>query len=658
MHEVDGTRDSNGTISRRDVLQATGGALAFTMLGATPALGEDHTCEDAELEQAASDLPEIDLQPESPTTTNLPDSPDEVVIYAYGYNTPYEIGRRQGTTVRSAMQANGYENPVVLAQWESEPEEKPTEDDGDFARAQKFQEAEQNADRDGSTFATWLNNNYSDTTIRLVGYSTGARVCLRALTEVDSSVTINSVSLVGPAVASASICSDSDVFDISQAGVVHAYYSGNDNTTCGSVTDYLQLFASDRDPPALGCKGSDCGGSPPDNFENHDVSSSIDTHCSYIYPDFGVMDQVVTGIENAPAVDDGDGTDGEDGEDGTDGITADVTVTMSNVGTSAWEITDLTGVDGDTPTGVENPSLPLQPGMRYKFVNNGYPTHPLAFRDADDNALLSQSSDGSMEGDSAINWVDNGGELAFTLTESLSAELDDYVCTVHASMNGQIIGSGLDLNASVTFENQTIAGDSVTVASASLEEGGFIVIHTSALLDGNPIESVIGVSSYLDAGDHENIEVTLDEPIEEDQTLIAMAHRDTNENQAYDFSDTGGAEDGPYLAAEGEAVVQPADITLESDDTDGEDGTDGDDGTDGEDGMDGEDGQDGTDGEDGEDGTDGEDGEDGTDGEDGGDGEDGDGSGPGLGVISAISGLGGLGYMLSRRLSDDDSADE
>ncbi len=122
----------------------------------------------------------------------------------------------------------------------------------------------------------------------------------------------------------------------------------------------------------------------------------------------------------------------------TSGGSHDVTVTLNNQGASAW-VLDSAG-ENVGETGVPNPALTLTVGTRYRFENLGWSFHPLAFRDEADNALLTQSTygSGSFENDSAVNWVDNGEELAFTVTESLAAEFDDYVCTVHPSMEGNL----------------------------------------------------------------------------------------------------------------------------------------------------------------------------------------------------------------------------
>jgi Mg-chelatase subunit ChlD len=85
----------------------------------------------------------------------------------------------------------------------------------------------------------------------------------------------------------------------------------------------------------------------------------------------------------------------------------------------------------------------------------------------------------------------------------------------------------------IVFENQVTDGQSVTVESATLSEGGFVgIVDTNGFL--------IGVSEHLPAGDHSNVEVTLDDPLDEgaelDTDLEAVALVDENDNQQYDGS--------------------------------------------------------------------------------------------------------------------------
>ena len=123
--------------------------------------------------------------------------------------------------------------------------------------------------------------------------------------------------------------------------------------------------------------------------------------------------------------------------------------------------------------------------------------------------------------------------------------------------------------ASVTFENQSSDGTTVTVANATLPEDGYVAIHDSSLLDDNVVGSVIGVSEYQEAGTYEDLNVTLfDVPgaefnrteLSENDTLIAMPHEETSNNTAYDFVATNGTEDGPFFA-DGDVVLDSGLVT-------------------------------------------------------------------------------------------------
>jgi hypothetical protein len=122
--------------------------------------------------------------------------------------------------------------------------------------------------------------------------------------------------------------------------------------------------------------------------------------------------------------------------------------------------------------------------------------------------------------------------------------------------------------ANVTFENQTSNGTAVVVQRVVVPEGGFVVIHNATNVSEQTAEQetefegvtrtettvseargqgyaageVLGNSTYLEPGVHEDVTVTLNETLEENQVLIAMLHRDTNDDQQYDFPEA----DDPY----------------------------------------------------------------------------------------------------------------
>ena len=121
--------------------------------------------------------------------------------------------------------------------------------------------------------------------------------------------------------------------------------------------------------------------------------------------------------------------------------------------------------------------------------------------------------------------------------------------------------------ASVSMSSQISQnGQVLLVDSVFLPNAGFVTIHDETLQDGETLGSVLGTSRYLPPGSHEDVRVTLDEPIEETQNVIAMAHQDTNGNAVYDFVDQEGGADGPYTLG-GEAVTDDAQVQIPTEET-------------------------------------------------------------------------------------------
>lgn len=110
---------------------------------------------------------------------------------------------------------------------------------------------------------------------------------------------------------------------------------------------------------------------------------------------------------------------------------------------------------------------------------------------------------------------------------------------------GAVLGQGG--SPDTTFSDQNSGGRHVVVASVSLPEDGFVVIHDATLLQGRVFESVIGVSKRLPAGVQADVAVYLTRPLSgANETLIAMPHKDSNDNGIYDFVSSQGAQDGPF----------------------------------------------------------------------------------------------------------------
>lgn len=109
-------------------------------------------------------------------------------------------------------------------------------------------------------------------------------------------------------------------------------------------------------------------------------------------------------------------------------------------------------------------------------------------------------------------------------------------------------------SAAIHFTDQKPNTSTVTVKSVTLPQGGFVAIHNESFLRpwGDPTQTLLGHSQYLDAGTHQNVLVELaNGSTEQEQTLVAVPSRDTNANQAYDYVQTDGFRDVPYTFDEG-----------------------------------------------------------------------------------------------------------
>jgi len=115
-------------------------------------------------------------------------------------------------------------------------------------------------------------------------------------------------------------------------------------------------------------------------------------------------------------------------------------VTINNVGSSSWEITDIEGDGAEAELDTENAELTLEEGVRYTITNLGADNHPLQLRDADGEVLIAAAGNGSLQDDEDINVVvdEEAGTLTFTLTGALAENVATYNCAPHASMEGAI----------------------------------------------------------------------------------------------------------------------------------------------------------------------------------------------------------------------------
>ena len=133
------------------------------------------------------------------------------------------------------------------------------------------------------------------------------------------------------------------------------------------------------------------------------------------------------------------------------------------------------------------------------------------------------------DGDEEYDFVQNNGSSDGPYTANGGALVDQAVVAV---------GGEESETVSVDFDDQTTGGESVTVDSVTVPEGGFVAVHNASLNQGDALGSVVGVSGYLEPGTTENVEVSLFEGVngtefnqpdlENDSTLIAMPHQDVS----------------------------------------------------------------------------------------------------------------------------------
>ncbi|WP_255151580.1 DUF7282 domain-containing protein [Halorarius halobius] len=139
----------------------------------------------------------------------------------------------------------------------------------------------------------------------------------------------------------------------------------------------------------------------------------------------------------------------------------------------------------------------------------------------------------------------NAGDAAVEVTVNSQGAADTATGTVGYEYN----------DAAVRFDNETTAGETVTVESVSLSEGGFVVVQNRT---GETPNEVRGASTYLPPGNHSNVVVPLSPGIDADATLYAQVYTDTNGDRRFRFDDTGGDVDDPYLTDDGNVMASDA----------------------------------------------------------------------------------------------------
>ncbi|WP_222913874.1 DUF1616 domain-containing protein [Natrinema sp. SYSU A 869] len=140
-----------------------------------------------------------------------------------------------------------------------------------------------------------------------------------------------------------------------------------------------------------------------------------------------------------------------------------------------------------------------------------------------------------------------------------------------------------ELRAAVSFNDQATDGTSVVIDTVTLLDGGFVSVQdpTAAhdpdpwLVEGETMPTleeffsttVLGSSERLEPGIHDDVEIEFDTPPEESRQLLVMAHRDTTDDEAFDYADELGEEDDGYpTGVDVNRVVDDGAVELEEDD--------------------------------------------------------------------------------------------
>ena len=104
---------------------------------------------------------------------------------------------------------------------------------------------------------------------------------------------------------------------------------------------------------------------------------------------------------------------------------------------------------------------------------------------------------------------------------------------------------------SLEVADQAIVNDTITIASASISQDGFIVIHKAGPDGKLLVTPNVGVMP-ISAGDHSDVVVTLTEPVADGAPLWPMLHIDAGTIGTYEFPD---GPDVPVMA-DGAPVVK------------------------------------------------------------------------------------------------------
>lgn len=250
-------------------------------------------------------------------------------------------------------------------------------------------------------------------------------------------------------------------------------------------------------------------------------------------------------------------------------------------------VDDVDGLAYEATTHDETIANGVQAGSYEVSV---HPTFELGAKDAETGAYKAKNvrfRDLSVvsKGDSPSNtvkWGPNQALASFTRSTDIGEELtaaDEAVADANSDGGFRALVERLaervgvldstDMRGGVRFVDQTTGGDTVTIDAAGFEDAPWLVtLHASGeefpdVADG--LGPALGVSAPQEPGDAASIDVELDDPLGEDQTLFALLryHADGEVSDPIPTSDGGYYLDSAFVgvAPDGVDVEDAAEAT-------------------------------------------------------------------------------------------------
>ncbi|KZN23869.1 hypothetical protein A4G99_13585 [Haladaptatus sp. R4] len=205
-------------------------------------------------------------------------NPEEVVISVHGWLVAPDEAPDHFETVKTSLRNNGYTHPVIGFSYDSD------------TRIDQWWPATDIAERNGAKLANFITDYRARTgaRVRLIGHSLGGRVVPSTIGALDSlgySDYVESATLLGGAADDESVAVDGE-YGPAIANVVGEF----DNFWKSDDQVLTWAYGTAEFDSAVGESG--CEGTPPENYEDHNVDYVPD-HFSYHEPGDGCMPAVV-----------------------------------------------------------------------------------------------------------------------------------------------------------------------------------------------------------------------------------------------------------------------------------------------------------------------------------------------------------------------------